>query len=465
MPEPIGEAGVAEDVVVVDAGLSAIGSGGLLQATATGKTTATMVASASFFITGVPTTIRASMQLSARTSQEDVPNALAEAVARARARARAGAGGLLDLTIGNPTAAGIPYDAPAILGAIADPRGLVYAPDPLGIPSAREAVASDWRARGADVAASRIALTASTSEAYSVLFKILCDPGDEVLVPAPSYPLLGFLAAFESVTLKTYPLVYAGGWHVDVEALRAAVGPRTKAIVVVSPNNPTGSYLGAQELEAMLDLGLPIVSDEVFATYPLARAGERAGAAGARSVPEGRVATVVSSKRGLVFALAGLSKLAALPQMKLGWIGVGGAPDLVARAMARLELVLDAYLSVATPVQHALGVILSTRSTAEDAIRARTRTNLRVVREAIAAAKSASVLDVEGGWYAIIRVPETRSDEEWALELVDRDDVHVLPGYFFDMSRGAHLVVSLITPEDVLAQGMKRITARIEADA
>lgn len=382
------------------------------------------------------------MHFSARTSQHDVPNPLAEAVAGARQPA------LLDLTVANPTAAGLPYPSRAILDALADPRGLLYAPDPLGLASAREAVALDWTARGVPIAASRIALTASTSEAYSVLFKVLCDPGDEILVPAPSYPLLGFLAAFESVNLRTYPLVYAGRWHVDLEALRAAVTPRTRAIVVVSPNNPTGSFLGEDELEAMLDLGLPILSDEVFATYPL-------------SVPEGRITSVARAERGLVFALEGLSKLAALPQMKLGWIGVAGEATLCARAMARLELVLDAFLSVASPIQHALPEILAGRTVTQEAIRARTRENLVVAREALKRAPAASLLDVEGGWYAIVRVPETRSDEQWAIDLVEQDGVHVQPGYFFDMGRGAHLVVSLLTPPDTFAEGMKRIAARV----
>jgi alanine-synthesizing transaminase len=397
------------------------------------------------------------MPFSARTSQHDEPNALAAAVLRARARAGEGGPQLLDLTTGNPTTAGIPYAAQDILDALHDPRGLVYAPEPLGVATAREAVARDWTARGTPIDTSRIALTASTSEAYGVLFKVLCDPGDEVLVPAPSYPLLGFLAAFESLRLVPYPLVYAGRWHVDIAALRAAVGPRTKAIVVVSPNNPTGSYLGIEELEAMLDLDVPIISDEVFATYPLAGASD--------AVPEGRIASVASARRSLVFALSGLSKLAALPQLKLGWIGVAGEPTLAARAMARLELVLDTYLSVATPVQHALPAILRTRTSAEAAIRARTRTNLRALREVLATAPSASVLDVEGGWYAMVRVPDTRSDEEWALDLVERDGVHVQPGYFFDMSRGAHLVLSLLTPEDTFAEGVRRLAARIEGHA
>jgi alanine-synthesizing transaminase len=378
------------------------------------------------------------MTFSARTSQHDVPNALAEAVTRARRAGRT----LLDLTAGNPTTCGLPYEEDAIVHALADRRALVYAPEPLGLPSAREAVASEL-----GVPASRVAITASTSEAYATLFKILADPGDEILVPAPSYPLLGFLAAFESVRLVPYPLVYAGRWHVDVEAMKRAVTDRTRAIVVVSPNNPTGSYLGASELEAMLDLELPIISDEVFASYPL-------------DVPDDRVRTVASADRGLVFALSGLSKLAALPQMKLGWIVVGGAPSLASEAMARLELVLDAYLSVATPVQHALPALLASRARVAGAIAERTRHNLRALRAALAGS-SATVLEVEAGWYAMVRVPETRSEEEWALTLLDEDDVHVHPGYFFDVHTGAHLVVSLLAPEDVLTEGARRIRARL----
>jgi len=376
-----------------------------------------------------------------------VPNALSRALARASAR-----GPLLDLTVSNPTTAGLPYDREAILHAFGDPRLFTYEPAPLGLLSAREAV-------GAEIGAApgAIALTASTSEAYSILFKLLCDPRDEILVPAPSYPLLGWLAAFESVVLTPYPLVYAGRWHVDVEALRASVTARTRAIVVVSPNNPTGSYLGEEELEAMLDLGIPIVSDEVFAKYPL---GDGPGS----GAPAGRVDSVLTARRGLVFALSGLSKLAGLPQVKLGWIAVGGADDEVLRAMSRLEVVLDAYLSVGAPVQHALPTLLAAgRSTAE-AIRARTRANLAVLRTAFAPGRtSASVLDVEGGWYATLRVPETKADEEWAVTLVLEDAVHVQPGFFFDMDRGAHLVVSLLTPEPDFREGVRRIAARLEA--
>jgi aspartate/methionine/tyrosine aminotransferase len=287
-----------------------------------------------------------------------------------------------------------------------------------------------------------------------VLLKAFCDPGDEVLVPAPSYPLLAWLAAFEGVVLRTYPLEYAGRWHVDVGALARAVTPRTRLVVVVSPNNPTGSYLGREELEAMLDLGLPIVSDEVFATYPLGVAA-----------PEQRVRSALEARRGLVFALSGLSKLVGLPQMKLGWIACGGDPALAARAIDHLGTVLDAYLSVGAPVQRALPELLRAGRTTADAIRRRTRANLAIVRGAVREADLLDVLDVEGGWYATLRVPETRTDEEWALRLVEEDRVHVQPGYFFDMTRGAHLVVSLLTPEETLREGLARLVARVARDA
>ena len=368
------------------------------------------------------------------------PNALGRAAARARAR-----GNVLDLTVSNPTAAGLPYAGEAILRAIATPASLVYAPEALGLPSARAVVAAEY-----GIAPAHVAITSSTSEAYAVLFKLLCDPGEEVLVPVPSYPLLAWLAAFEGVKLVTYPLVYAGGWHVDVGALAAAVTPRTKAIVVVSPNNPTGSYLGREELAAMLALGLPMIVDEVFATYPLG------------TIPEHRVRSVLEARTGLVFRLSGLSKLVGLPQLKLGWIACGGDPALLPGTIERLETVLDAYLSVGAPVQHALPALLAAGRLTADAIRARIRANLRIVR-ARCAGTLVTVLDVEGGWSAILRVPETETDEEWALWLLEQDSVLVQPGYFFDLTRGAHLVVSLLTPEADLAAGIERIVARVSA--
>lgn len=395
------------------------------------------------------------MPFSSRTTQDEAENGLARSVARALAEGRA----LLDLTVSNPTTAGIRYD-PGLLAALAGDASRVYEPASLGLPAARATVAralsTGLVGPRAEVDASRVALTASTSEAYGILFKILCDPGDEVLVPRPSYPLLSWIAAFESVELRPYPLVHAGGWHVDLAALAEAVGPRTRAIVTVNPNNPTGHYLGRSELDAMLDLGVPIVSDEVFAGYPL-----RANEAGKLAVPEGRVATVLEATRSLVFSLSGLSKPCGLPQLKLGWIAVAGEALLADAAMRRLELVLDAYLSVASPVQHALPDLLDAGVTIRAAISARTRHNLEVARGLIRAAPSASLLEVEGGWYATLRVPETLTDEAWAEALVDQASVIAHPGYFFDMPRGAYLVVSLLTPEPIFREGFERIAATI----
>lgn len=372
-------------------------------------------------------------------------NALTRAVARIRGASSEGGPRFLDLTVSNPTTAGLPYDEAAICGALAAPGALVYEPQPLGLPSARAAVA-------ARVGASpeRVAITASTSEAYAALFKLFCDPGDEVLVPSPSYPLLDWLASFEGVALTRYPLVYAGGWHVDLHGLKRAITPRTRAVVVVAPNNPTGSYLGRGELEALLDLDLPILSDEVFATYPLRERDDR-------------VSTVSDAARGLVFSLSGLSKVVALPQMKLGWMVAGGAPARTREAMARLELILDAYLSVGAPVQHALPELLRVGERTADAIRARTRKNLELAGELARSCDLVTQLDAEGGWYVTWRVPETMTDEEWALALLEKESVYVHPGYFFDMSRGAHLVISLLTPERELAAGLGRIVSFVRA--
>lgn len=370
------------------------------------------------------------MPFSARSNLLDhPPNALARAT-----QGRA----LLDLTLSNPTAAGIVYPEKEILAALADARALVYEPHALGLPSARACVASLH-----DVPPARVAITASTSEAYAALFKLHCDPGDEVLVPAPSYPLLGWLAALDAVRLVPYALVHSGGWHVDLASLKAAVTPRTRAIVVVSPNNPTGSYLARGELDAMIDLGLPIFSDEVFATYPL-------------DVPSGRVRSALDAGRGDVFVLSGLSKRVGLPQMKLGWIVASSEAP-----MDRLETILDAYLSVAAPVQHALPALLASGEVTAAAIARRTRANLATLR-ALAKPSSATVLDVEGGWYAVVRVPETRTDEEWAVILAEKDSVHVQPGYFFDFHRGAHLVLSLLPREEVFREAVSRIVARVE---
>jgi hypothetical protein len=381
---------------------------------------------------------------SSRSSVDLSPNPLAVAMDRARAASRT----VLDLTESNPTRAA----RDTILAALAHPASLVYEPATFGIPSAREAVAAELSARGPAIDASRVVLTASTSEAYAFLFKLLCDPGDEVLVPVPSYPLFEHLARLESVRAVPYRLAYDGAWHIDLASARDAVTARTRAIVTVSPNNPTGSYLKRTELTGLAALGLPIVSDEVFALYPL-----REDATRARSALDAGGAP-------LVFALGGLSKLAALPQMKLAWMAVGGEEGRVAEAMGRLEVIADAFLSLGTPVQHAVTALLESRHAAEGAIRERTRDNLAFVRS-LMPGSPVSLLDVEGGWYATLRVPRTRSELEWAVALVEEDGVHVHPGHFFDFEGEAYLVVSLLTEEATFQEAIRRLVSRVTTTA
>jgi alanine-synthesizing transaminase len=375
---------------------------------------------------------------SRRTGHERHPNRLSQELERRRA---AGAP-LVDLTLGNPTLAGIPYACEVARAVAEAPQVSRYEPLPFGLPSARRAVSELWQSRGIAVPETRIALTASTSEAYSFVFKLLCDPGDEVLVPAPSYPLFEHLATLEGVTLVPYRLGFDGAWFVDHAALSERVTERTRAVLVVTPNNPTGSFLRRDELGRLAGLGLPIVSDEVFGEYPLLD-----GAGRARSVLE--VDDV------LVIALDGLSKLAALPQWKLAWMSFGGPVPLVEEALARLELVLDTFLSPSTPIQRALPELLRTRNVAGDAIRARLRENHAAL---VAACRDSALtpLAVEGGWYAVLRLPATRTDEEYALSLLERG-VLVQPGYFFDFGDAPHVVLSLLTPRTDFDQGIARL--------
>jgi aspartate/methionine/tyrosine aminotransferase len=324
------------------------------------------------------------------------------------------------------------------------PDVLRYEPAPFGLASARAAVSALWRERGLEVPPEHVALTASTSEAYAFAFKLLCDPGDQVLVPAPSYPLLEHLGALEGVELVPYRLGYDGAWFIDPHEVQRQRTSRTRAIVVVSPNNPTGTYLKRGELAALTALGLPIIADEVFGEYALAPDPRRA-------------LSVLEAENGLVLALDGLSKAAALPQMKLAWMTLGGSPELVTAALGRLELILDAFLSASTPVQRALPELLSSRAVAADAIRARLAANLALLSRAVAGTP-ASLLPVEGGWYAVLRLPATLTDESWALRLLDAG-VLVQPGYFFDFGDEPHVVVSLLTPEASFVEGTVRLVS------
>lgn len=383
---------------------------------------------------------------SRRTGAPSHRNALSIALARRPPR--------FDLTQSNPTHTSLPYAAVAsgVLGALNNPAALRYDPDPRGQRRARDAVAAEVRRRGAAIDPDHVFLCSGTSEAYGFVFKLLCDPGDEVLIPEPSYPLFDHLCRFENVQTRRYPLHYDGEWHIGIGELRAAITDRTRAVLVVSPNNPTGSYLKKPELDALEELDLPIVSDEVFADYPLREDAQR-------------VWTALESSRALVFSLGGLSKQAGLPQWKIAWLCMRGPAERVRDAAQRLELIADTYLSVATPTQHALPELLQLSAGVTDAIRRRLARNASVLRRAIAGCSALSLLDVEGGFYATLRLPRTRTEEEWVLELLERDSVHVHPGFFFDFPNEAYVVLSLLTDEAVFDAGVERLVQRVARDS
>ncbi len=371
------------------------------------------------------------------------PNRLTELL---RAKGREGAR-VLDLTESNPTHAGLAYPE-QVPAALADRRVLHYEPAAAGALDARAAIARYYAARGQRIEPDRILLTASTSEGYAYLFKLLCDPGDQVLVPRPSYPLFEFLAGMENVEARQYPLTYQGEWSIDRDALAAAITDRTRAIVLVNPNNPTGSYVKRAELDELEKFGLPLISDEVFSDYAFA--------------PDAaRVESLLGATGVLAFSMSGLSKVAGLPQMKLGWIAISGPAEARREAMEKLEWIADTYLSVGTPVQCAAGALLEAGMEVQRQIRARTADNLAWARQALAGS-AAGILPVEGGWYITIRMPRTRGEEEWALELLDRDDVLVQPGFFYDFETEAFLIASLLTAPEIFREGVQRLRRRLE---
>ncbi len=381
---------------------------------------------------------------SERTRWDLRPNRLATRLAEKRAAGTR----LLDLTESNPTRARLPVPED-LLAALAQPAARRYDPAPFGLWPARAAAAADLARRGFPVGAERVFLTASTSEAYAFLFKLVADPGDEILVPRPGYPLFEFLAGLESVAVRSYSLSHAGEWQIDLEAVRASLSPRTRAIVVVNPGNPTGAFLKRDELRALERLcaerSLALVSDEVFADFAFAPDERRAGSV-ARDGP------------ALAFSLGGLSKSCALPQLKLAWTAVAGPEGLVRDALSRLEVIADSYLSVSTPVQTAAPALLARREELQRPILARLRSNLDCLRAQLRGSP-ASLLEPEGGWYAVLRVPATLSEEERVLRLLEERDVLVHPGYFFDFPSEAFVVLSLLTPEDDFAEGTARVLA------
>jgi len=379
-----------------------------------------------------------------RTNWNLTANRLSEAQARHRASGKA----LLDLSASNPTECGFQYASHAIMRALCSPRTIEYRPDPKGLETARRAVAGYYLERGAKAAAGNMVLTTSTSEAYSFVFRLLCNPGDEVLIPRPSYPLFDFLADIQDVRLKPYPLIYDHGWQIDFHALQEAISERTRGIIVVHPNNPTGHFNKAEELTAINQIcakrEIAIIADEVFLDFSL--------------LPQPPF-SFVTNQEALTFTMSGLSKISGLPQMKFAWLAVNGPEAVRREALARLEMIADTYLSMNAPVQLAGPIFMEMRHGFQQQVMARVRANLTELDRQLAGQKQCSRLEVEGGWYAVLRVPATRADDDLALELLENKDVYVHPGHFYDFPQEGHLVLSLISPEGQFAEGMTRLLA------
>ena len=357
---------------------------------------------------------------------------------------------LLDLTASNPTQCGFVFDQQSIVHSLANIKSLEYDPQPQGLPSARGAVAEYYngnsRLATAEISPEQIFLTVSTSEAYSYLFRLLCDPGDEVLVPRPSYPLFDFLADIQDVKLLPYDLFYDHGWHIDVGGLRRAMGNRTRAVLMVNPNNPTGGFVHAPELRDVVSVcserELALISDEVFLDYEL----------------EGKAdVSAAWVDECLSFTLSGLSKISCMPQMKLAWIVANGPEELREQARSRLEVIADTYLSVNAPIQHALPELLGQRSAIQPQLTRHMRANLELLDQQLKSSPAVERLKVEGGWYVALRVPIRQSDEELAIELMARAGVIVHPGHFYDFPQDGYLVLSLITPERDFSEGLDRL--------
>lgn len=365
------------------------------------------------------------MDFSRRTGWNTEESTLAQAH---RARVAAGLP-IADLTASNPTRCGFAY-GPGLLDALADPRALDYDPQPKGLLAAREAVCSYYAGHGAAVNPEQVVLTTSTSESYSFLFRLLCDPGSEILIPQPGYPLFDFLATLDDVQIKTAPLVYDHGWQIEPEGFRRAMTPQTRAIVLVHPNNPTGHFTKPWEVEVLAEQcrehNLSLIVDEVFLDYGFA----------------GTPATFAKGTEGvLVCVVSGLSKIAGLPQMKAAWIVATGPRRQ--EALSRLEVIADTLLSVNAPVQWAMQSWIPGRQAIQEQIRERVRTNLAELDRQLAFLTTTRRLDLEGGWYAVLRIPALQPDEQTVLDLLERG-VWVHPGYFFGMEEAGWLVVSLL---------------------
>jgi len=377
-----------------------------------------------------------------RTNWNLETNPLSAALAAHRAAGKP----LTDLTVSNPTECGFQYDQEVILSALRNPAAMKYEPNPRGLPVARSAVAEYYAERGAAVSNDDIFLTTSTSEAYSYALRTLCDSEDQILIPEPSYPLFEFLADIQDVRLVRYPVVYDHGWQIDFHSLEHAITPRTRAVIVVHPNNPTGHFLKTEEMRKLNEIcatrELAIIADEVFLDFAF---GNK------------RHATFAGNSGALTFTMSGLSKICGLPQMKAAWLVVSGPEPSRSQALERIEVIADTYLSISAPIQWAIPTLLGQRTAFQKQLLARATGNLAELDKQLAKQRFCSRLEVEGGWNVVIRVPATRTDEELALELLAAKGVYVHPAHFYDFPSEGFVVVSLNPPVNDFAKGIREL--------
>jgi len=359
--------------------------------------------------------------------------------------------GILDLTESNPSRCKFQSLDRSLVKSLGKKENLEYRPEPKGLESSREAIQKYYQERRIKISSNQLFLTSSTSEAYSFLFRLLANAGDHVLFPTPSYPLFQFLVDINDLEMGTYSLKADDQWQIDFEDLEASITAKTKIIVLVNPNNPTGSYMKADELEKLNEICLQnrlcLLSDEVFWDYSFG--------------PDNQGVSLMQNVTVPSFVLGGISKTLGLPQMKLSWIAMDGPTEFISEASQRLEIISDTYLSVNTPTQNALADWMQKRPKIQDEIRQRLNDNRARLISEIKNDEVLSLCHGEGGWYSILKIPSTYSEEEWVLKFLREDQVYVHPGYFFDFENQAHIVVSLLTPSDTFQKGIQKILKRI----
>ncbi len=388
--------------------------------------------------------------LTSRTNWKLTPNQL---TLRLKTLQKAGVR-ILDLSESNPTRCQFEYLKGELLSSLSDPQNILYEPNSKGMLEARRAVQNDYQKKGVLIDPEHIFLTASTSEAYSFLFRLLVNPGERVLVPRPSYPLFDFLADLNDVRLDSYSLRYNGsGWNLDMANLTHALQIETKAIILVHPNNPTGSFINRRELDEIIKLAqtrsLALISDEVFSDYSFSDDPER-------------IASLAETQEVSTFTLGGISKALGLPQMKLSWITATGPEKMLEPLLERLEMILDTYLSVSTPIQRSLPIWLQSKALIQNEIKTRIQKNRVFLLNALSRSQPVNYLHADGGWYAILQIPKTKSEEEWVLEFLEKQHVYLQPGYFFDFEEEAYIVLSLLVLPNIFEEGVLRILKRIK---